>query len=116
MLEGAATATDLIESGTVEPAGADGHLFLPPPNIPLSDGQPPRLRKCEGSANYARSAMDSLREVVELARTDPETAGWLYRFLQHGSAGPDDARRMLADAASFSLASHKTRNQTVYEY
>lgn len=109
MLEGAAAAIELMETGAIQPDGRDGRLFRSPPTVPISDGTPPREQPKE--VNYLQKAMDSLREVIDLARTDPVTADQMYRFLQLGSNSPDEARRMLASVGISLPASPETATE-----
>ncbi|MBK4347007.1 TniQ family protein [Lacisediminihabitans changchengi] len=101
-LEAAAAAIDMIESGTIKPAGADGQLFLPPPPPPTA-----RLSTTGGRWRRGLSEMSSeelWQEVrknfvraISLARKDPAAADELFRFLAWGPGGTDKARTILAD-------------------
>jgi len=102
VLEAAASAIAMIEAETITAAGRDGSLFLIERTLAASDGRPPRAgavraRRSQMAADYWRAAVESLNEVVALARNDPPTTSQLYRILCHAQVGPDGARRLLAD-------------------
>lgn len=101
-LEAAAAAIDMIEPGTIKPAGADGQLFLPPPPPPT-----PRLSTTGGQWRRGFSEMSSEElwqevrksfvKAISLARKDPAAADELFRFLTWGPGGADKAHTILAD-------------------
>jgi len=99
-LEAIASAIASIEDGTISAAGADSALFLPEPHRPVPDGSrplPARARTKAEPFDYWKAAIDSMYEVIALARKNPAEAENLFRFLASSKIGPVEARRSLAD-------------------
>lgn len=101
-LEAAAAAIDMIESGTIKPAGADGQLFLPPPTPSAAKPSPTRTRQRRGSSETSledrwKEAQRKLDDVIDLAREDPAAADQLFRFLASGPGGSENACKILTD-------------------
>lgn len=101
-LEATAAAIASIEDGTISAAGADSALFLPEPHRPVPDGSRPLPARAAARTkaepfDYWKAAIDSMYEVIALARTNPAEAETLFRFLASSKVGPAVARRSLAD-------------------
>jgi hypothetical protein len=94
MLHAAAAAMDLIETGELAAPGTLGTLLRAGPYPPAHDGDPRTSHGCRpasvGRATSSwQAAMDSLREAVDVARQDPDTARRLLSLAAGWAHGPD---------------------------
>jgi hypothetical protein len=91
MLEAAATALFLTETGTITARGSLGHLLAVQPYRPAGQGSP----RHTDPADPWKQAMDALNEAVREAQEDPATARQLLTILTYGCRTPAcvDSRR-----------------------
>ena len=121
LLHAAAAAIAMIENDTIHPAGTHAALLLPEPEQTAGYGrvQPGRAKRAHLESdtphNYWKAAVDSLNEVIVLARIDPDTAETLYQLLTNGSALATDVRRMLADVEITNYPSSQNLIPTVHD-
>lgn len=86
MLEAAATAITLIESGTVQAAGVHGALFRPPPAQPVFDDA---SSTTPVASDMWTKVWIAFEEAVAEAKRDPKSAAMLYDLCTLGK--PDEA-------------------------
>jgi hypothetical protein len=94
MLEAAATTLHLIIDGLIRPAGTLGHLLTDRYDVPVFDGDPPRV-------DHWKLALDEMRSVLDAARYDRSIARQLITFLALGGRSRPDyerAARLLTDS------------------
>lgn len=98
LLEAAAAAMDLLESGAVSGKGEEATLFSPEPACSVYAGSPPR-KPVSGPTYMDQWAQiwESMEEIMEIARDDPSEAQVLYNFMLYGCRTPDAAERVLAN-------------------
>jgi len=93
MLEAAATALKLITDGQIRARRTLGHLLTQTPDVPVFDGDPPRV-------DHWKLAMAEISTVLEAARYDRAMARQLTRlFTVGGRSRPayERAQRLLID-------------------
>lgn len=76
LLEAAATALHLIETGGVTAHGTLAHLLTAEPHRPVPDGTPPAVPR-----NYWKEVEDAMNEAIALAQEDPAAARQLLATL-----------------------------------
>ena len=80
--------------GQIRPAGTLGHLLTDRYDVPVFDGDRPRV-------DHWKLALDEMRAVLDAARYDPSIARQLMTFLALGGRDRRDyerAQRMLTDS------------------
>ena len=87
MLEAAATAIHLIESGELAPRGEQAELFLQEPQIEFTTGLPADMQQ-KKLINHWQKAMQAINEAIVAARRDPETARSLFALASYGRRDP----------------------------
>ena len=100
MLEAAATALHLAETGAITARGSLGHLLAVQPHRPAGSGSP-RYAQPADPADPWKQAMDAMNEAVEQAQDDPQTARQLLDLLTLGCRTPasfTSSRQMLIAA------------------
>lgn len=93
VLEAAATAIRMIESGDIVGRGTGAALLLPEPPVPVIDGQ---MRP----VSPWRRVSDATEEAIREARRDPGAARGLMHTVLLGRSDPDairQARKLLLD-------------------
>lgn len=93
MLEAAATAIRLVESGVLTPLGEQARLFCPEPQAGLTNGLPVKERKPE-PINHWQEAIKAINEAIAEARHDPETARSLFALASYGRRDPESLERL----------------------
>lgn len=99
MLEAAATAIHLIESGKLAPRGEQAELFLPEPQAEFTNGLPADEQQ-KKLINHWQEAMRAINEAIVEARRDPETARSLFALVSCGrrdSASLEHLRAMFSE-------------------
>ena len=81
LLEAAATAITLIESGTIRPPGVHGALFRPPPAQPVFDDASTAMPAATDTWTKVWIAFE---EAVAEAKRDPKSAAMLYHLCTLG--------------------------------
>lgn len=81
MLEAAATAINLIESGTIPAPGVHGALFRPPPAQPVLDDASPTT---PAASDMWTKVWIAFEEAVAEAKRDPKSAAMLYHLCTLG--------------------------------
>jgi hypothetical protein len=91
MLEAAATALFLTETGAITTRGSLGHLLAVQPHRPVGHGNPHYAEP----ADSWRKAMDAMTQAIREAQENPATARQLLTLLTYGCPTPDrfDSRR-----------------------
>jgi hypothetical protein len=94
MLEAAAMAMKLITDGQIQARGTLGHLLTVGPDVPVFDGDPPRV-------DHWKVAMSEISAMIESAQHDPAIARQLVAFFSIGGrsrSAYERAQHLLIDA------------------
>jgi hypothetical protein len=85
MLEAAATALHLAETGAITARGTLGQLLIRQPHRPVYDGDQPQPDSAVDQVDHWARAREELTAALESARTDPGTARQLLTMLTFSS-------------------------------
>lgn len=99
MLNAAAVALHLVETGVITARGTLGPLLAIEPHRPIDDGDRPS--SCKGFDYHWARAREAFEAALNLARVDPGTAQHLLKLLTGPCvtpAGVDRERQYLIDA------------------
>jgi TniQ len=99
LLEAAAAAMELIETGSLTALGTNANLLRPEPNPPISDGTrsgrptaTAEARKKPTLAELWKQTTDALDVCIAAAREDPVVAQQLFDFARYGCRSEESVR------------------------
>ncbi len=98
MLEAAATAIELIESNILRPSGETAWLFTVEQQKKYANGLPEGIEK-DDPLNYWQKVATAVREAVEEARHNPETARSLFRLASYNCRDHDSLEQLRLEFA-----------------
>ena len=102
MLEAAACAIDLIESGVLSPPGEQAKLFLPEPKSESTNDLTTDSKLREPISCW-QETVNMINETIDEARHDPATARSLFALASYGQRDPEQLQKLRITFATIQI-------------